>query len=291
MLKCHKRDFVGPVDGDYGGHSEPAIISEQLLGLDGPSYQGRNDAVEKNFFLQCLSGPNKSAWESSQAISLLDSTFTSTTLLSLRRPVTSSPLDSSICVRIRSGFPSERHRDQRTPADPPPIRSTTETLYPIKVSRERTNLSGPWLRYPTASSNTSSSLSPHVVIKLRFVVRLSSSYLVDPQWARKFTAIWTSVAAVSVLVSLPRLYKYAKQGRAFTGAFGVTELWKTKQYFPAEERQPRKCGNPRKFWIGIGRARAVSAWTLPGFDVSVGQSERRFRPHLRQLSHNSLQCY
>lgn len=120
------------------------------------------------------------------------------------------------------------------------------------------------------------------------VVRSSSSYVVDPQWARKFTIAWTTVAAAGVVASLPHLYRSVRQGRAFTGAFGVTESWNAKQYVPAEERQPRKRGTPWKLWIGIRSARAVFAWTLPGFDVSVGQSECDLHSRFGQLSNSPL---
>ena len=122
--------------------------------------------------------------------------------------------------------------------------------------------------------------------KLRFTIRSSSSYLIDPQWARKFTIVWTSVLAAGVAVSLPHLYKSVRQGRALTGVFGVTESWKTNQYFPVEEKQLRKREKPQNFvGIGISRARAILAWTLPGFDVSVGQSEFYFFSRLGQISH------
>ena len=127
------------------------------------------------------------------------------------------------------------------------------------------------------SNNTSLPLPAHPVVRLTFAV---SSYVVDPQWARKFTIAWTSVTAASIAVSLPYLYRSVKRGRAFTGAFGVTESWKAEQYVPVEEREPRKCRPPWKLWIGVKRARAVLAWTLPGFDVSVGQSGHHFRSHL-----------
>jgi len=161
-------------------------------------------------------------------------------------------------------------------ASPPPIRSTARTLPPIKISSEGTTSSGPWLRYLPVSNNTSSTLLLRFVIKLKFVVRSSSSYLVDPQWARKFTVTWTSVAAAGIIISLPYLFKSVKQGRAFTGTFGIAESWSGKQYVLAEERQPRKRGALWKFGVFIRRAGNVFGWTLPGFDVSVGQSEHGF---------------
>ena len=111
--------------------------------------------------------------------------------------------------------------------------------------------------------------------------RSSSSYLVDPQWARKFTVVWTSVVAAGVVVSLPRFYRSVKQGRAFTGVFGVTESWKATPYTLVEERQPKKHGTPWKLAVNLKRAKAVFSWTLPGFDISVGQSECDFRSHLK----------
>lgn len=97
--------------------------------------------------------------------------------------------------------------------------------------------------------------------------------MTDPQWARKFTIAWTSVAAAGIIASLPSLYRSVKHGRAFTGMLGVTESWKAKRYVLAEERQPRKPGTPWKLEVNIRRARAAFGWTLPGFDISVGQSE------------------
>lgn len=107
-----------------------------------------------------------------------------------------------------------------------------------------------------------------------FIILPLSSYVTDPQWARKFTIAWTSVVAAGVIASLPHLYRSVRQGRALTHMFGVTESWETREYVPVEERQPSKRAKSRKFWMAIMRARAIFAWTLPGFDISVGQSER-----------------
>jgi len=96
--------------------------------------------------------------------------------------------------------------------------------------------------------------------------------LVDPQWARKFTIAWTSVVAAGIVVSLPRLYRSVKQGRAFTGMFGVVELWKETPYILAEERQLREHRTPWRLGVNLKRGKAVFSWTLPGFDISVGQS-------------------
>lgn len=104
----------------------------------------------------------------------------------------------------------------------------------------------------------------------------SSSYEIDPQWARRFTIAWTSVAAAGIVASLPRLYKSVKHGRAFTGIFGVTESWKATPYVLAEERQLRGRGTPWKLGINIMRAWAIFSWTFPGSDISVGQSEYDF---------------
>lgn len=110
-------------------------------------------------------------------------------------------------------------------------------------------------------------------MRLTLIFRTSSSYVTDPQWARKFTIAWTSVAAAGVIVSLPHFYRSARKGRIFAHVLGVTESWKEKEYVPVEERQPSKRGKSWKFWMAVMRARAIFDWTLPGFDISVGQSE------------------
>ena len=117
------------------------------------------------------------------------------------------------------------------------------------------------------------------VVGLTPVDRSSSSYEIDPQWARRFTIAWTSVAAAGIVASLPRLYRSVKQGRAFTGTFGVTESWKEKPYVLAEEQQLRERGTPWKLGIKIRRASAVFSWVFHGFDISVGQSECSFSSH------------
>lgn len=132
------------------------------------------------------------------------------------------------------------------------------------------------------------SLSPHHITYT--CGRSSSSYEIDPQWARRFTIAWTSVAAAGIVASLPRLYKSVKQGRAFTGIFGVTESWKATPYVLAEERRLRERGTPWKLGTNIKRVWAVFSWTFPGSDISVGQSEYNFSSHFRRLSNNPLQC-
>ena len=112
-----------------------------------------------------------------------------------------------------------------------------------------------------------------LVLLQKVLFLLHSSYVTDPQWARKFTIAWTSVTAAGIIISLPRFYRYVREGRAFVDTFGVRESWKADHYVPVEERQPGKRGASWKFWVGVMRARAIFAWTFPGFDVSVGQSE------------------
>ena len=144
------------------------------------------------------------------------------------------------------------------------IYSITGILHPIRDSREGVISPGPWLRYLATFNNTSLFFPLRLVIRLILVGRSSSSYEVDPQWARRFTAAWASVAVAGVFACLPRLYRSVKQGRAFTGVFGVTESWKAKPYVLAEERQLRGRGAPWKLGINIKRAWAVFSWTFPG---------------------------
>lgn len=168
------------------------------------------------------------------------------------------------------------------------IRSIAEILHSIKDSREGITSSESWLRYLTAFNNTSSILPSYFVIRLTLVGRSSSSYLIDPQWARKFTITWTSVVVAGIFVSLPRLYRFVKQGRAFIGTFGVTESWKDTSYVLAEERQLQKRRTPWKPVINARRAWAVLSWTFSGFDISVGQSGRDFYSHSRNLTNHPL---
>jgi hypothetical protein len=172
-------------------------------------------------------------------------------------------------VHLLSSGISKGYLFSRSSWGPLPVRLIPATLHQGKRLRHPTAHGSNTKRFPTVQVRQSPPLPT-----VRFIpdARLCSSYVTDPQWARKFTITWTSVVAAAVIASLPYFYRSVRQGRALTGAFGITESWNKNQYVPTEERRPRKRGTSCRFWVGVMRARAIFSWTWPGLDISVGQS-------------------
>ncbi|KAM5531189.1 hypothetical protein V8D89_015159 [Ganoderma adspersum] len=99
-----------------------------------------------------------------------------------------------------------------------------------------------------------------------------NSYVVDPQWQRKFSIIWAAGIGLAALVSVPHIARAFKTGRLFRGLItGVTENAKTRSYAPAgttEVEPPRS----RRRLSGIGDTLwAATLWSLPGIELDLGQ--------------------
>ena len=100
--------------------------------------------------------------------------------------------------------------------------------------------------------------------------------MIDPQWQKKFSAIWATGVVVVILWSAPHFLRAVRDGRAFRGLFGISEDLSGKRYAPVAETAEKVVppGRPRRriqAWIET----AVSAlrWTAPGFEMDFGQSE------------------
>jgi ferric-chelate reductase len=102
-----------------------------------------------------------------------------------------------------------------------------------------------------------------------------SSYLEDPKWQRKFSAIWASFVGAAILCALPHLVRSIKQGRAFTELSGIWEDFSRKHYkaIPYREKTVHRGldGNRRLAAI-IRSVGAILLWTPPGIELNAGQS-------------------
>lgn len=100
-----------------------------------------------------------------------------------------------------------------------------------------------------------------------------SSYVEDPKWQRRFSAVWAIAAVVAILASLPYFIHSVKNGRAFAGLLGLSEDLHGKHYTPiaAEEKHPAK--KRRRIVAWAESALASLRWSLPGIELSFGQSE------------------
>ncbi|KAI0071226.1 hypothetical protein K474DRAFT_1652757 [Panus rudis PR-1116 ss-1] len=108
-----------------------------------------------------------------------------------------------------------------------------------------------------------------------------NSYVTDPQWQRRFTIIWTSVLGLVVVLSLPRLVRAIRAGRAFVGLFGI---WGGSGYVPIRDERTDGHGERR---VRRGRSGLVSVteklaasfgWTLPGLELTLAQGTHGPRP-------------
>ena len=100
-----------------------------------------------------------------------------------------------------------------------------------------------------------------------------SSYLVDPQWQRKFSIILAAGVGLAVLLSVPNIARAFRTGRLFRGVItGVTENTQARSYAPAgttEVEPPR----PRRRLSGIADTLwSATLWSLPGIELDLGQS-------------------
>lgn len=110
---------------------------------------------------------------------------------------------------------------------------------------------------------------------------ISSSYVVDPIWQNKFTAIWCSLLGAAIIVSLPSLVHAFRQGRALTGFFGLSEGNKGYSAVISEEKTSRSPSPTRdrkiaKYWESLV---SVRQWTVPYLELNAGQSTSSIHVH------------
>ncbi|TBU24548.1 iron reductase [Dichomitus squalens] len=104
-----------------------------------------------------------------------------------------------------------------------------------------------------------------------------NSYVVDPQWQRKFSIIWAAGIGLAVLVSIPHVARALKTRRLLRGLVtGVLEDTKTRGYTPVGSAnvEPRSSRRPfSAIWETLWSA---TLWSLPGLELGMGQSALLF---------------
>ena len=106
-----------------------------------------------------------------------------------------------------------------------------------------------------------------------------SSYVVDPQWQRKFSIIRPSVLSFFVVLVLPHLIRLIRNRRAYSSLLGVREDLSVQEYDRAngaddvdEARHVWKMGLLRKVENYLGVCGGVLWWIVPGIGLNTGQS-------------------
>lgn len=100
----------------------------------------------------------------------------------------------------------------------------------------------------------------------------SSSYVVDPIWQRRFSAIWATFAAVAILVSLPHFIRSLKHGRSLRGLFGVSESLTVQRYTTIGDAEVKPRTRRRVVSGIIQTISSLFWWSLPGIGLTLGQS-------------------
>ena len=106
----------------------------------------------------------------------------------------------------------------------------------------------------------------------------TSSYEEDPKYQIKLTIAWCSFLAAGVLVSFPRVYKAYRNGKVFTGFFGIKDDW-IVNYTPvsrtpsAADIVPPRLKTRGERLCGILLAiSSIFLWAPPGVGLNLGQS-------------------
>ncbi|KAF8812780.1 hypothetical protein BYT27DRAFT_7132472 [Phlegmacium glaucopus] len=109
-------------------------------------------------------------------------------------------------------------------------------------------------------------------------LQLYNSYVVDPQWQRKFSVIWPSFLAFLVLLSLPHLIRSIRNGRAYNPLPGISEHWNndkqdytvagTGQASSSLSKNNRRRASLQNLSGALG---SVFYWTIPGLNLNAGQ--------------------
>ena len=108
-----------------------------------------------------------------------------------------------------------------------------------------------------------------------------SSYTVDPEWQIRFTIIWTSVLALSTLLSAPYIYKTLRRGEYFKTLF-VNERpaeqpsSETSAYSSRPSQRARIGSTARIGLIPRALYQSVALWSVAIPTVGNGKGPRRY---------------
>ncbi|KAH0834213.1 iron reductase [Lanmaoa asiatica] len=111
-------------------------------------------------------------------------------------------------------------------------------------------------------------------------LQVYNSYVEDPIWQGKFTAIWCSCLGAVLVVSFPSLVHALRRGRALTGFFGVSEGSGKRGYSavtseekpPSSPSQSSRCpSRSRKMAAYWDAWVSVRQWSVPYLELNAGQ--------------------
>ncbi|WWC61748.1 uncharacterized protein I303_104333 [Kwoniella dejecticola CBS 10117] len=111
--------------------------------------------------------------------------------------------------------------------------------------------------------------------------QIYDSYTVDPQWQTKFTIIWTSILALSFLLSITYIAHSWKTGRLYSGLVVQESLgpsYSDQSAIPLQPTNTQTKTGPRSFASRArlaveGMTQSLTLWTVPMPNVRFWQSQ------------------
>ncbi|KAF8549686.1 iron reductase [Imleria badia] len=106
-------------------------------------------------------------------------------------------------------------------------------------------------------------------------LQIYNSYVEDPIWQGKFTAIWCAFLGAAILISVPSLVHALRQGRAFPGFFGVSG-GSGKRGYSAVISEEKPIPGPsltrgRKIATYWDSLVSLRQWSVPYLELNAGQ--------------------
>ena len=86
----------------------------------------------------------------------------------------------------------------------------------------------------------------------------------------KFTIAWASVLGFFIVISLPKLLRAIRKGRAFNDTLGIKEDWNRNHYSSLAGGQ--RAGVRGGKWEALSdKASSWLYWSLPGLELNLAQ--------------------
>ncbi|KAG8215360.1 iron reductase [Butyriboletus roseoflavus] len=108
-------------------------------------------------------------------------------------------------------------------------------------------------------------------------LQIYNSYVEDPIWQGKFTAIWCSCLGAVLVVSFPSLVHALKHGRALVGFFGISGAYGRREYSaviseektsPSPSQRPSVGRKTAAYWNAWA---SICQWSVLYLDLNAGQ--------------------
>jgi len=105
--------------------------------------------------------------------------------------------------------------------------------------------------------------------------QIYNTYVLDPPWQIRYTAVWAGAAALFTILSIPAFIRAARNGRIWQGSVGISSSLATepKSYDTLLEKElaPRTSKPSSLLGGTLVTLKHFVLWSPPGFDIDLGQ--------------------